>query len=101
MAEMERISQLTTPRAVLGVFYMRTEPELKVEDDDVVLVLDGIQAPGNMGTILRTADWFGVHKVVMSATCADPFSPKVVQATAGSFRITSYNVCYTKLLRRP
>ena len=52
--------------------------------DDLILVLDGIQDPGNLGTIIRTCDWFGVHEIVCSKDTADCYNPKVVQATMGA-----------------
>ena len=53
-------------------------------DNDLILALDGVQDPGNMGTILRIADWFGIREVVCSEHTADCFNPKVVQATMGA-----------------
>jgi len=60
----------------------------------ICLYLDGIQDPGNLGTIIRTADWFGVKNIVCSAGCADLYAPKVVQATMGS--LIRVNVWYDK-----
>lgn len=83
--ELSRISQLTTPNKVLAI---ATIPEIKKCDesifDDIVLVLDNIRDPGNLGTIIRTADWFGIHTIVCSEGCVEAFNPKVVQATMGS-----------------
>ena len=71
------------------------EEEIPRYDDDLVLVLDGVRDPGNLGTILRTADWFGVSKLICSLDCVDVFNHKVVQATMGSiFRV---NVFYYDL----
>jgi RNA methyltransferase, TrmH family len=82
-AELERISQLQTPHAVLGVF--RQFPQ-KMPDPGkhFCLYLDAIQDPGNLGTIIRIADWFGVTDIVCSAGCADHYNPKVVQSTMAS-----------------
>ena len=55
-----------------------------MEIEDLVLALDGIQDPGNLGTIIRTCDWFGVHDIVCSLDTADCYNPKVVQATMGA-----------------
>jgi len=63
--------------------------------DDLVLCLDGVQDPGNLGTIIRTADWFGIKHIVCSQQTVDAFSPKVVQATMGS--IARVSVHYTDL----
>lgn len=86
MRGMKEISLLTTPGELLAVvqFLPRSEHQ-----SDLVLVLDGIQDPGNLGTIIRTADWFGVSKIVCSHDTVDCYNPKVVQATMGSlFRMS-------------
>jgi TrmH family RNA methyltransferase len=72
-------------------------PEAKIPDypDENILVLDGIRDPGNLGTIVRTADWFGISEIICSDDCVDLFNPKTVQATMGSlFRV---NVLYYDL----
>lgn len=81
--ELERISFLTTPNQVLAVF---TKPVFikQTKMEGLVLLLDAIQDPGNLGTILRTADWFGVKTIVGSPDTADVFNPKVVQSAMGS-----------------
>lgn len=79
-----RLSFLSTSNQVLAICnkpIFDTEPRF---DGRVSLLLDGIQDPGNLGTIIRCADWFGVPHIVCSLTCADAFSPKVVQSTMGS-----------------
>ena len=81
-AELERISQLQTPNQVLALFKKMEWPELS--KNKVSLYLDTIQDPGNFGTIVRTADWFGVGQIVCSPGCADPYNAKVVQATMAS-----------------
>ena len=90
-AEIEQMSSLKTPQGVIGVFRKRpTQPPHEGEEkgkeveDDLILVLDGIQDPGNLGTIIRTCDWFGVHEIVCSKDTADCYNPKVVQATMGA-----------------
>jgi TrmH family RNA methyltransferase len=93
-SELERISQLKTPNQVIAViekFDVR-EPGTKGK---ISLVLDTIQDPGNLGTIIRTADWFGVSQMICSHDCADVYNPKVVQATMGS--IARVSVFYTDL----
>ncbi len=92
--ELERISLLKTPNQVLAVFKKFKTNPLSVKDK-VSLVLDGIQDPGNMGTIIRTADWFGISQIICSNDCADIYNPKVVQATMGS--IARVSVIYTDL----
>ncbi len=94
--ELERISNLTTPNKALALCRI---PEM---DDgntgtaaDVTLALDGIRDPGNLGTIIRTADWFGVDRIICSDDCVDVYNPKVVQATMGS--IARVKVYYARL----
>lgn len=84
--ELGKISDLTTPNKVLAVASIPPELPMFPDDyNDLVLALDGIRDPGNMGTILRTADWFGIQHVVCSPGCVDIYNPKVIQATMGSF----------------
>lgn len=84
-SEMERISQLKSANTTLAVV---EQPRYKLDEralkDGLVLALDGVQNPGNMGTIIRLADWFGVKDVLCSMECADCYNPKVVQATMGA-----------------
>ena len=83
--DMERISQLKTPTDTLAVVCQpRHELNLDRVFGGLVLALDGVQNPGNMGTILRLADWFGVDGLVCSESCADAYNPKVVQSTMGA-----------------
>lgn len=79
--EMERISQLKTPTGCLAVVEI---PRWELRAGGLVLALDGVRNPGNLGTILRLADWFGVCDVLCSSDSADCFNPKVVQATMGA-----------------
>ncbi len=82
--EMEKISFLHTPSPVLGIFKKPVFPNNLQIKKSFGLVLDAIQDPGNMGTIIRTADWFGVSYIICHGDCADCFNPKVVQSTMGS-----------------
>lgn len=98
--EMEQLSQLQTPPDVLAVFAVPDEQMsvsqcLALARSELVLVLDEVQDPGNLGTIIRTADWFGVRHIVCSYTTADVFNGKVVQATMGS--LARVEVHYTDL----
>ena len=93
--ELQKISQLTTANQVLAIvkkIKWETEPASK---GNISLALDQIQDPGNMGTIVRLADWFGVKNIVCSVDCADVYNPKVVQASMGS--ITRVRVEYGDL----
>src|SRR5215831_4191877 len=99
--ELERISFLQTPNQVTGIF---NKPVFTGIDcrNKITLMLDGIQDPGNLGTIIRCADWFGTDLVICSHECADVFNPKVVQSTMGS--IGRVQVIYEDLqafLQRP
>jgi len=82
-SELERISFLQTPNQVLGVF---RKPVFKTADiqKTITLLLDEIQDPGNLGTMIRMADWFNIRKIFCSKDCADAFNPKVIQSTMGS-----------------
>jgi TrmH family RNA methyltransferase len=92
--DLERISFHSTPNQVLAVF---TKPvfNLYQKPDGLTLLLDTIQDPGNLGTILRTADWFGVKRIVCSKETVDVFNPKVVQSAMGS--LIRVEVIYTDL----
>lgn len=86
--ELQQASQLRTPREVIAVF---AQPEVGEWEEvkaaaatDLVLGLDGVQDPGNLGTIIRIADWFGITHIVCSPDTADAYAPKVVQATMGA-----------------
>lgn len=90
---LKKITALTTPNNCLALFEIPQERE--ITGDGLVIALDDIRDPGNLGTILRLCDWFGVKEVVCSKETVDIFNPKVVQATMGS--ITRVNVVYTDL----
>jgi RNA methyltransferase, TrmH family len=90
--ELERISALQTPHQVLLVAKQKQRSTTFAWQQNITLVLDGIQDPGNMGTIIRTADWFGIKQVVCTDDCVELYNPKVVQATMGS--ITRVDVWY-------
>ena len=94
--EMERISQLKTANSVLAVVELpKYKLSLANPAKNLVLALDRIQNPGNLGTIIRLADWFGISDIVCSEETADCFNPKVVQATMGA--ILRVRVHYTNL----
>lgn len=94
--ELSRMSNMVTPPPVIGVFRLPDDELTPTElSGQLVLVLDRIQDPGNLGTMIRTADWMGVRHIVCSPDTADCFGPKVVQATMGSLART--HVHYTPL----
>ena len=82
--EIEQMSGLRTPQGVIAVFKKKPIGDWSLVIGDLMLALDGVQDPGNLGTIIRTCDWFGVHDIVCSKDTADCYNPKVVQATMGA-----------------
>ena len=84
--EIEQMSSLRTPQGVIGVFKKREAigDGLLAMGDRLLVALDGVQDPGNLGTIIRTCDWFGIHHILCSRETADCYNPKVVQATMGA-----------------
>ena len=94
-SELLRISFLSTPNQVVALFNKPVFSEPPSFRNKISLMLDTIQDPGNMGSILRTADWFGVKTIVCSQDSADIFNPKVVQSTMGS--IARVQVIYEDL----
>lgn len=92
--EMKSITSLATPSNYLAVVKQKKQTS-KFIAEGLIITLDNIKDPGNLGTIIRTADWFGVKTIVCSNECVDVYNPKAIQATMGSiFRI---NVVYTEL----
>ena len=92
-ADLKKISQLKTPQKALGVFLIPEEEQ--VETSGLTVALDGIRDPGNLGTIIRLCDWFGVERLICSLDTVDCYNPKVVQATMGS--IARIKVSYLDL----
>ena len=85
-AELGRISHFPTPSSVLAVGRIERAPlPASTLDHGLTLALDGVQDPGNVGTLLRVADWFALDRVVLAPDCADLFSQKVINASMGSF----------------
>ena len=93
-AELQKISFLQHPKDSVAVCEL---PKVAfAEDFPQQIVLDGIQDPGNLGTLIRLADWFGIEQVVCSTDTVDVYNPKVIQASMGSF--TRVKVVYTDLV---
>ena len=93
---LHQISLLQTPNKVLAI---ASQPEMVLKaplKGQWTLALDGIKDPGNMGTLIRIADWFGIRQIVASADSVEVFNPKVIQSTMGSFARVS--VAYTSLV---
>ena len=110
--EIEQMSSLRTPQGVIGVFKRRGErleargerreargERREARGERLVVALDGVQDPGNLGTIIRTCDWFGIHDILCSHDTADCYNPKVVQATMGALaRVKLHYVDLPKVL---
>ena len=92
---LKSISLLKTPNKVVAVFTKKPTVENQNHHGKISLMLDDLQDPGNMGTIIRIADWFGVENIICSEHSVDRYNPKVVQSTMGS--LLRVNVIYTDL----
>ena len=92
-ADLKKISALATPNTCLAVFKMPKEKQITTSG--LIVALDAVRDPGNLGTILRLCDWFGIHQLICSKETVDIYNPKVVQATMGS--IARVNVSYVDL----
>ena len=92
-SELKKISALSTPNNCMAVF--KIPASSPVIENGLIIALDDIRDPGNLGTILRLCDWFGISQVVCSEQTVDLYNPKVVQATMGS--ISRVNVSYVNL----
>lgn len=92
-ADLKKITALATPNSCLALF--KIPAEKKIIESGLILALDSIRDPGNLGTILRLCDWFGIDQLICSKQTVDIYNPKVVQATMGS--IARVNVNYIDL----
>ncbi len=94
--ELRKVSFLMHPQEVMGVFEIpHYKPDTSIIGNRICLALDGVQDPGNVGTIIRIADWFGITDIFCSHDTADVWNPKTVQATMGS--IARVKIYYTDL----
>ena len=91
--ELKKISQLVTPNTALAV--CEIPQEKNIQKNGFIIALDDIRDPGNLGTIIRMADWFGIQQIVCSKETVDSYNPKVIQSTMGSFIRVQIN--YTDL----
>ena len=97
--QMEQMSALDTPPGILATVRIPEQSDI-ITTSQYILALDGIANPGNMGTLIRTAEWFGIHDVVCSHDCVELWNPKTVQATMGSlFRVKTWKTDLTAFLR--
>ena len=93
LEEMKKITHFKTPSQVLGVFFL---PESqKILSESTTIALDGVSDPGNLGTIIRLCDWFGLSELICSKTTVDCYNPKVVQSAMGS--LSRVNITYLDL----
>jgi len=93
LAELKKVSFLKTPQTAIAIFKI---PEAKKTiESGLTLLLDDVRDPGNLGTIIRLSDWFGIHQIICSETTVDCYNPKVVMSTMGSLKRVS--VKYTDL----
>ena len=91
-AEIKKITHLSTPTEIIGLFKIPENDLLDSYNLNFILVLDGVQDPGNLGTIIRLADWYDIKSIVCSKNCVDVYNPKVIQSTMGSiFRVNVYS----------
>ena len=92
-SDFQKVANLNSPPNIIAVVSKLKDKE--IQTNRPIIVLDGVQDPGNLGTIIRTADWFGVDQIVCSQNTVDCYNQKVIQASMGSiFRV---NICYRKL----
>ncbi len=92
-SELKKISFLTTPNTALAVF--KIPKKQNINNDALIVALDNVRDPGNLGTIIRLCDWFGIHDLICNTETVDCYNPKVIQATMGS--IVRVNVTYLNL----
>ncbi len=97
-ADMRKLSQFQSLPDVIAVYRLPESRQFENKDyaSGLTLMLDGVQDPGNLGTILRIASWFGVSRVVIGSGCADPFNPKAVQSSMGAIGMVKF--CQSDLL---
>jgi RNA methyltransferase, TrmH family len=83
--QLEQLGQYQSNDSALAVVKMRENNSFEPESEELILALDDVRDPGNLGTIIRVADWYGIKKLVFSPQTAEFYNPKVIQATMGSF----------------
>lgn len=93
--ELENVSTMESNNAAIAIVKQKGNQALKPSSDEIVLALDNIRDPGNLGTIIRIADWYGIKKIIAAIGTVDLYNPKVISATKGSF--TRVSVFYTDL----
>lgn len=93
--ELASLSEFQSNDSVIAIARLKENTPITIKRREFALVLDDIRDPGNLGTIIRTADWFGINKIIASPETADFYNPKVISATMGSF--TRVSIFYTEL----
>lgn len=100
--ELEKISGLQSPNQVVAIAVQKKLTVSPVLTQNLTIVLDGIQDPGNLGTIIRIADWFGIKQIIASMDTVELYNPKVIQSSMGSFlRVNLWYQSLEKLLENP
>ncbi|MCX6170021.1 MAG: RNA methyltransferase [Ignavibacteriales bacterium] len=82
--ELEKLCDTKTPQGVIGVFNFNEKAEAGILKDKLIVAMENISDPGNLGTIIRNCDWFGVKNVLLTSDCAEKYNPKVIRSSAGS-----------------
>lgn len=82
--ELERISDTQTPQGIIGVFGVPKPKPINLNKEKIIVALESISDPGNMGTIIRTSDWFGINSIFITNDSAETFNPKLIRSSAGS-----------------
>lgn len=96
-----KITNQKTPQNVLAVYHQPQNAPINIDQNELILALDDVQDPGNLGTIIRLADWFGIQKIVCSSNTVDVFNPKTVQASMGAItRVSCYYLDLTDFLKK-
>ncbi len=83
-ADFEKLCDTKNPQGIIGVFHFRQQSAMDFEHEKLIVALENISDPGNVGTIIRNCDWFGVKNILLSPDCAEVYNPKVIRASAGS-----------------
>ena len=83
---------MKSPNKVLAIVHQNTSTQINYDEDNLILVLDDINDPGNLGTIIRTADWFGITQIIASKNTVELFNPKVIQSSMGAVYRVNYFV---------
>ena len=91
--KMSRISQLSSPSPVLAVIRKPAQEQIQIPSKGLFLGLDSLRDPGNLGTVIRIADWFGINAIFASYDTVDVFNPKVVQSTMGAIFRVRFHYC--------